>query len=509
VLAAVELSCAARVTSIPSPGPPPQARLDAAAALVRAGCLDCLLDAVRQYDELWGNPAAGHAALDGEVAAATLAAIRERELGLLDTGLMARARELAKAVPSLEASYAPMFEIIDALPARSGLGSGVVADDAALAAIQRAYRNRDGCLTLLGGRAAQDAVSAYLWLAFNCAAPTGGIRPDDVRRWIALTGPWADTPLLRFKAATCGSYDRPALAGLADADPRFAEVNYFLAFTATRNGKLDEAAALLQKAYEWRARWPAVTLQIASVALTGEDFDRAHDFYVQTLAMAPAFPDALLGDVKALTCAGRHEDALAAIDRLLALEHWYVGDARYWRALNETQMERYDDAWGDVEIANRLLLNADVPKLAGLIAYRRRQVEIARGNFELARVRNAGDCETGFYLQIVDAELARWREVAEVAAGAAACFDAEEAELKRQIADLATKTMADDRLAKQIARREKQIAGNARMRAAAWLNAAVAHFNLRDAAQARTFAEKIVGDEQYGGRACELSSRIH
>jgi len=52
VLAAVELSCAARVTSIPSPGPPPQARLDAAAALVRAGCLDCLLDAVRQYDEL-------------------------------------------------------------------------------------------------------------------------------------------------------------------------------------------------------------------------------------------------------------------------------------------------------------------------------------------------------------------------------------------------------------------------------------------------------------------------
>ena len=182
-------------------------------------------------------------------------------------------------------------------------------------------------------------------------------------------GPWADAPLLKYRAATCGSYDRAVLAVFVNSNPRFVEIDYFLAFTATRNGKLDEAAALLETAFKWRPRWPAVTLQIAGVSLTAEAFDKSHEFYERTLEMAPAFADALLGDIKALTYAARHDDALAAVDRLLALEHWYIGDARYWRALNEAQLARYDDAWTDVELAAKLIVNADVPKLAGIIAY--------------------------------------------------------------------------------------------------------------------------------------------
>jgi hypothetical protein len=224
--------------------------------------------------------------------------------------------------------------------------------------------------------------------------------------------------------------------------------------------------------------------------------------------MAPTFPDALLGDVKALTYAGRHDEALAMIDRLLALEHWYVGDARYWRALNETQIDRDDEAWTDIELANKLLLNADVPKLAGIIAYRRKETDISREKFELSRTRNPNDCETGFYLQLVDAELTRWPETAEIAGKTAACFDDEEIELSRQIADLRTKAMDDEKRAKQIARRERRIADNARMRVTSWYNAAVANYNLKNAVRARQFAEKIVGDEQFGDRARELLSRL-
>ena len=69
--------------------------------------------------------------------------------------------------------------------------------------------------------------------------------------------------------------------------------------------------------------------------ITLEEFDEAVEFFDRTLAVVPAFPDALLGKVRALTYLGRHEDALVTVDQLLALERWLVGDARYWRALNE------------------------------------------------------------------------------------------------------------------------------------------------------------------------------
>jgi len=53
----------------PKPAPPPpdlhSARLAAAAAQVKAGCLDCLLNAFREYDALRAIPAAAADATAG------------------------------------------------------------------------------------------------------------------------------------------------------------------------------------------------------------------------------------------------------------------------------------------------------------------------------------------------------------------------------------------------------------------------------------------------------------
>jgi tetratricopeptide (TPR) repeat protein len=502
-------ACAQRGPAVIVPtGPTPQVRIAAAEALVREGCLDCLLEAFKVYDTLRTTPIVAESALEGAVQAATLIALRERELGLLDAPFMDRARELAHTSTALEASYGPLFEIIETMPARWTLGQGSVSDDRGLAAIQKAYRNREPWLDLLRGRVEESGVFAYLWLAFNCTVPTGGIKPGDIPAWITTAGSWGDSPLLKYRAATCGSYDRAAIEQLAESDPRFVELNYFLAFTATRAGKLDEAAALLQKAYEWRPRWPAVTLQMAGVYLTAEEFDKSHDFYARTLALAPDFADALLGDAKALTYAARHGEALATLDRLLSLGRWYVGDARYWRALNEAQLAQYDDAWVDVELAAKLNYNAEVPKLAGIIAYRRHQLDVSTAKFEESRMRSPADCEVGFYLQVVEAELERWSPVADVAPAAATCFDDQEAELKKQIADIRTKTMPADRQARQIARREQTIGSNARMRATCWFNATVASFNLRKPEDARKYGEKVADDEQFGPRVKDLLLRL-
>jgi hypothetical protein len=46
------------------------------------------------------------------------------------------------------------------------------------------------------------------------------------------------------------------------------------------------------------------------------------------------------------------------------------------------------------------------------------------------------------------------------------------------------------------------------MMATSWFNTAVAYFNLSRKSDARQYAEKVAGDEQFGERAKELLTRL-
>src|SRR5205085_584905 len=245
----------------------------------------------------------------------------------------------------------------------------------------------------------------------------------------------SDSPLIALQRAPCRRLDATRLTGLVTANPRFKEVAYWLGLVDVGDRRLDAADAHFEDAYAWRQQWPTVTESIANVAMTAEEFQRSLTFYDRTLELEPNAVDALLGRIRALTYLGRPEDAIATTDRLIALR-WFVGDARYWRALNESELERNDEAWDDVEAAAKLLINADVPKLAGLIAYRRHELEVSRGRFTLAHTRNMNDCETYFYLGVVDAELRDWDPAADVLVGAARCLQSNEESYEREIAQI-------------------------------------------------------------------------
>src|SRR5262249_25203341 len=183
---------------------------------------------------------------------------------------------------------------------------------------------------------------------------------------------------------------------LGEAEPRFVETHYLLGATAFAtqllNG-IDEAETHFETAYGWRPDWPSLTMAIANLALTAENFDRAAEVYSKTLALVPDHPDALLSSMRAFTYAGRHADAIRSADRLLAINR-NPGDARYWRALNEEQMDRHGAAWDDIERAAEAMVSPDVPKLAGIIAINRRQLDVARqrlGVSPLARGAPLGD----------------------------------------------------------------------------------------------------------------------
>ena len=123
-------------------------------------------------------------------------------------------------------------------------------------------------------------------------------------------------------------------------------------------------------------------------------------------------------------------------------------------------------------------------------------------------MRDASDCETGYYLGLVVAEQRSWTRTAEVFIETARCLDGSVEALNLDIARLHASDARPERKARAIERREQQIASLRRMRATSTFNTAVAYYNLSRGAEARPFAELVANDEQFGARARDLLSRL-
>jgi tetratricopeptide (TPR) repeat protein len=488
-----------------APAPTPAQRLASADALVRAGCLDCLVAAYGQYELLRAFPQARDAAVAGAVRSAGLIALRERELGLVDEGYGQRARALLIGAPNLPTWLATLLDIIDVLPASVGGITRTPTSDIDLDRARVLRANRDAWHTRLRELAPIDELAAYVWLAFTCGATESRDLTLDVIVEPAAT--FKDAPLIGFKRAICRGIEPKPLQALREADARFAEVPYYLGMYAVGQRKLDEADQRFEEAYAWRTQWPSLTQSIANVAMTAEEFERSLIFYNRTLELEPHAVDAMLGKVRALTYLGQNVEAIATTDQLIA-ERWFVGDARYWRALNESELEQNEEAWVDIEAAAKLLVNAQVPKLAGLIAYRRQQLDVSRAKFELSRTRNPNDCETVFYLGVVLAEQRSWAPTADVLLEAARCLEANETAYLQEIAAIQASNDPPARKAGKIARREQYLAKGRRQIATSWFDIAVAYYNLSRKSEARQFAEKVADDEQFGERVRDLLSRL-
>jgi tetratricopeptide (TPR) repeat protein len=503
VLLASACSSARPAAIMPSPRVPE--RLAEADRQVRAGCLDCLIAAYGEYDLLRTFPFAREAATAGAVRSAALIALRQRELGMVDEGYRQRARSLLAGSTGLPEWLTTLLDVIDVLPASGAGMTRVPTSDIDLERARVLRINYDAWSAKLRELAANDESVAYVWLAFMCGAAQGRSQP--IEELLAAIGPLRDTPLIGYKRATCRGLGVERLEKLYADDPRFVETRYELGLAALGSQKLDDAEKRFEEAYAWRTEWPALTQAMANVSMTAEDFERSLTFYTRTLEMEPHAVDALLGKVRALTYLGRAVDAIATTDQLLA-ERWYVGDARYWRALNEAELQRNDEAWDDVEAAAKLVINADVPKLAGIIAYRRQQLDVSRARFEVAMGRNQADCETAHYLGIVLAELRDWSRTADVLIRAGSCLERAEQRHREEIDAIRASADPPARKESKIARREQYIAKGQRQRATSWFDVAVAYYNLSRNPEARQYAERVVDDEQFGERAKEILSRL-
>jgi hypothetical protein len=515
LLCAVAFSgCAPKQLTVGPAVPDPTVELEAAHRLVAAGCLECLTDAYARYEKLRPDAVVGAAASTGLVRTAVLIALREHELGMIATERLAAARQALISLPPSQ-DLAALLEVADAIISGPSGPMRTVTLEAQTLALVNLSRNQNRWAELLRARMPDDRVATYIWLSLACGI-YGSQVPDSNDRTPAV-GDALGVPLVGFKDAIACSRNRSeALSAVLEAEPRFQETHFFLGLSALSGQSkvgapglpdLEAADAEFRLAYQWRQDWPSLTLVIANLALTFEDFVRAFEFFEQTLGLLPNHPEALLGKIRALTYLQRHAEAIVVADEMLATGI-NQGEARYWRALNEEQLDQHDPAWDDVELADKLLINAEVPKLAGIIAINRRQLDVAKQKLELSLKRRSTDCEVRYYLQIVLSEQRDWTRAAADAAACATCFDREELTLRDEIERFRSSKLPPERRDRQIARREQQLLSNARMRANAWFNAAASNFNLGRKDDARVFAEKLTEDTQFAGRAQELLLRL-
>lgn len=506
VLAALA-GCAPRARLEPRPSDAAAVDLAAADALVARGCLGCLREALVTYERLAAGgtvPVAEARVIDTLL----LLAIRERELGLARSQSLERAADLAGRQP------APfdigIFLTVAGVQAwhRAGVSSeGAEESTRPLRRMAVSWRDwRDALLPVGPG----DHVRASYLLSLDCAA--GGLLSD-----AGLDGwkpPAGAPPLLRFKAALCPvSFDGEALRALLAADPRFAEIHFFLGERALAQGTLRTAEKHLLAALDAIPDLAAASLTLGHVDLAMEDFIAARDAYHAVNAAVPGQREAMLGEAKSLSYLGRHDEAIAILDEMERLGTWYMGETYYWRAWNRYRLGRYDAARDDVLASrNRLPMDGQVDKLAGLIALARREIPRAEEEF-LAAVahiegRGGSDCEATYYLGSARVMQRKWADASPDFEEAEPCYARAQRALAKRIEAIAASDLPDGRQARLIAAVERDIAAARLQEARSAFNAAAAHANLGALDKARPFAERASAHPGLADQAKALLARI-
>jgi len=476
--------------------------------LVRQGCFRCLEEAVGIYDRA---AASGRAPLAASRAAdaAWLLALRERELGL-GRGL-ARAdaeRRGAGLAPPLDDGL--VRAIADVLPWQQ---SGVSREqqDALLNAYGTVNRSWAAWRTTLLARAPDDLLSAYLLSSLDCTYEYK-IREDKTDRW----RPSGDrvAPLIRYRQAACGQTigDVPLESVLKEV-PRFGEAHFFLGQLAFARGTLRTAEKHLLASLETIPDLTAAQNGLGQVYLVMEDLEPARAAFHAVNVAVNGQREAMLGESKALSYLGRHDDAIAILDEMERLGTWFLGEVHYWRAWNRYRLRQFDAADRDVTAARKFLpMDPQLDKLTGMVALALNDVPRAEREFRIARTHFEGrrqrDCDTGYYLASTLVMQKQWAEAGPIFEKAEPCYVEDEAAFRDRIAEIRKSELPEERKVRLVASKERDIAAVRLQQGRAAFNGAVAYANLGDVGKARPLAERAAAFPELKGLLDPLLARL-
>jgi tetratricopeptide (TPR) repeat protein len=453
-LSAMQAGCASRGAArapVPAPVPVPVPVVIAEppvdpAALIRRGCFACLeraLAAAREQN-------APRLAFE----AATLLALRAKELGMPPDSWMEQARLLAGDDSALQF----MLEVADAIPADPLAGAR---DDVLR---QTPRRRRAAALSSQWIEALADGPASlefrgYLQLALTCASDDfGKMKPGDVAA--VIPDGVRDFPLLRFRLGICGSDHGPILRAVRMADGEFLDADYPLGRYAVLTRPypdLDEALRLLGSAARAFPRSPAIATTSGNVYQMIEAWSEGLVAYDAALSLVPDHPDALIGRTIMLSNLSRHHDAIAAASLLIEKGTWFVAQALYWRAWNRFELEEFPIAREDADRARVLMVSPGVYLLSGMIDWKLARLESAEREFEEALRMDFGQCEAASFLGGVRNQQSKLVEALAAFKQAVQCYDLTLTVRREAIARLEAADAPPSHKAREIARHQRAI----------------------------------------------------
>jgi tetratricopeptide (TPR) repeat protein len=429
--------CAARLPVATAPASP---RVDDLAEAIARGCFRCLEQA---YDVAQARGARAHA-----FEAAALLVLRSKELGLPFQPWLERVRTLAAANPSsplvlaiLEA--APMDPLTDR-EASLNVGGRAKAR-AAVPGWRQDLQTASG----------SDAFRAYLELSLIC-----GFQGAPERDTSVAARAWPQAPLVRYRIGTCSSSYGQTLTVLRAGDDAYVDADLALGRYALGDGTRpdqDEALRRFQSALSGFPNSPAIANTLGLLHQTREEWEQALMAFDAALAESPGNADASMGRTVSLSNLSRRKEAIDTATQMIDAGQWFVGEALYWRAWNELQLNQVAVARNDADRARTMVANAPMFVLSGMIDWRLRRLESAEEEFQKALTMDFGQCEAAHYMGIVRAERARLPEATAALMQARQCYDLSLTLRREAIDKILGGSASEAAKARETARQERAI----------------------------------------------------
>jgi tetratricopeptide (TPR) repeat protein len=462
-------------------------RSSAADGLVARGCYRCLQDATRIYEQLLTErsrtPLTAQKAHDSFM----MLALRERELGVPDSGAGVRAHQVGGAATPASHELCRSLLSVLASPSTEGRVLPDGRDDP--------RDDYNGLAQRLQAAWPRSPVYAYGYIALDCSLTL----PVELRpRTDDLFAAYPDSLALKYRHLLCQTpFPEEAARELMRSEPRFSELYLATAQHALAERRLVSAHGDLTRAFEAIPESRAIGLTLAGVALGLVRFDDALRLYDLVLATGPD-REALLGRVKALTYMNRPDDAISTIDALLGDSEWNPGEKYYWRALNNLRRSAPDAAYRDAKMAMQSWPGPPVYRVAGISAFMLGRLPDARRHLQSSVEMDADDCEALLHLGYIDAAEQGWTAALGRFTSAATCFGKSAEAASARAPELPTDASIGGGLAAGV---RTAVAEARALEAAAHFNGALAAKMLDKRELALDFARRALSDPKYGGLA--------